>query len=99
MTIDRQEQITQLQDLLDEAVRPFLFELNNSDTREAVRAAVRDMLNVLDLADYTVVCDDSNNFPARLAENELWCDVAVKFDEENEFYYFPIRLREIKLSE
>jgi predicted metal-dependent TIM-barrel fold hydrolase len=43
--------------------------------------------------DYLVVCDDSNNTSSRIANNELWIDVAIQPIKAVEFIYIPIRLK------
>jgi hypothetical protein len=62
--------------------RTFLFEANNAYHRNLLVTGVK---NVLDYAksndgvdDYKIVCDDSNNTPERVQNNELWCDIYVK---------------------
>jgi hypothetical protein len=43
--------------------------------------------------DYLVVCDDTNNTPARIDANELWVDIAIEPTKAVEFIYIPIRLK------
>jgi hypothetical protein len=40
-----------------------------------------------------VVCDDSNNTPARIDANELWVDIAIEPVKSVEFIYIPLRLK------
>jgi hypothetical protein len=42
--------------------------------------------------DYLVVCDESNNTPARVDRNELWIDVAIEPVKAIEFIYIPVRI-------
>jgi hypothetical protein len=42
--------------------------------------------------DYVVVCDETNNTPARIAANELWVDVAIKPVNATEFTYIPVQI-------
>jgi len=42
--------------------------------------------------DYLVVCDESNNTPARIDRNELWVDVAIEPVKAIEFIYIPVRV-------
>jgi phage tail sheath protein FI len=44
------------------------------------------------LYDYLVVCDESNNTPARIDRNELWIDVAIEPVKAAEFIYIPVRV-------
>jgi hypothetical protein len=78
------------------ATRPFIFEPNDSLTRQEVAGVIQTLL--VDLVakrgvyDYIVVCDESNNTPARIDRNELWVDVAVEPVKAIEFIYIPLRL-------
>ena len=42
--------------------------------------------------DFAVVCDESNNTPARIDRNELWVDVAIEPTKAAEFIYIPVRI-------
>jgi hypothetical protein len=42
--------------------------------------------------DYLVVCDESNNTPARIDRNELWIDIAIEPVKAIEFIYIPVRV-------
>jgi hypothetical protein len=81
---------------LDNIVKPFLFEQNDVQTRASASTVVTGFLNGLvglrAVADYAVVCDESNNTPARIDANELWIDVAVKPLHAIEFIYIPVRI-------
>ena len=81
---------------LDILVRPFLFEPNDTITRNEVRNAVESFLLELvgqrALYDYLVVCDTSNNTPSRIDRSELWVDIAVEPVKAVEFIYIPVRL-------
>jgi len=81
---------------LNTLAQPFLFEPNDQQTRQAVTAAFNAFMGQLvglrALYDYSVVCDDSNNTPARISANELWIDVAIQPEVAIEFIYIPIRV-------
>jgi phage tail sheath protein FI len=51
-----------------------------------------DLVSKRGLYDYLVVCDESNNTPARIDRNELWVDVAVEPVKAAEFIYIPVRI-------
>jgi hypothetical protein len=40
-----------------------------------------------------VVCDESNNTPARIDRNELYVDVAIEPVKAVEFIYIPVRIK------
>jgi hypothetical protein len=88
--------ICYLRDRLAVATRPFLFEPNDSITRTQVRAVVQtllaDIMSKRGIYDYLVVCDESNNTPARIDRSELWIDVAIEPTKAVEFIYIPIRI-------
>ena len=78
------------------AARPFVFEPNDALTRQQIAGVVETLL--VDLVakrgvyDYLVVCDESNNTPARIDRNELWIDVAIEPVKAVEFIYIPVRI-------
>jgi hypothetical protein len=81
---------------LDVLARPFLFEPNDKITRNEIKNAVQKLLLELvgqrALYDFIVVCDESNNTPARIDRSELWVDVAIEPVKAVEFIYIPVRL-------
>jgi len=82
---------------LDTMSRGFLFETNDKITRDNMRDAVErfcgNLVTQRGLYDFLVVCDDSNNTPARIDRNELWVDVAIQPAKSVEFIYIPLRIR------
>jgi len=76
--------------------RPYLFEPNDENTRKNAKGTFDGFLgNILaqrGIYDYAVVCDTSNNTPARIDRNELWIDVAIEPTKAAEFIYIPIRI-------
>jgi phage tail sheath protein FI len=77
--------------------KPFLFEPNDAQTRNEIKAAVESLLIELvgqrALYDFIVVCDSSNNTSARIDQSELWVDVAIEPVKAVEFIYIPLRLK------
>ena len=88
--------IVHLRRQLDILARPFLFEPNDKITRNEIKNAVQSLLLELvgqrALYDFIVVCDESNNTPARIDRSELWVDVAIEPVKAVEFIYIPVRL-------
>ena len=74
----------------------FLFEPNDKITRDQFAAVLNRALNDLvakrGIYDYLVVCDTTNNTPDRIANNQLYADVAIEPMKDVEFIYIPIRL-------
>jgi hypothetical protein len=77
--------------------QPYLFEPNDSNTRNEIKSSVESLLLELvglrGIYDYIVVCDESNNTPSRIDRNELWVDVAIEPVKAVEFIYIPMRLK------
>jgi hypothetical protein len=76
--------------------RPFVFEPNDAFTRGQISTVTETLMNDLvtnrGIYDYSVVCDESNNTPARIDRNELWIDVAIQPVKAVEFIYIPVRI-------
>jgi len=76
--------------------RPYLFEPNDLTTRGNAKATFDGFLaNILaqrGVYDFAVVCDSTNNTPARIDANELYIDVAIEPTKAAEFIYIPIRI-------
>ena len=77
-------------------VKPFLFEPNDAQTRHEVKAALDAFMTELvgqrALYDFLVVCDSTNNTPARIDRSELWVDIAIEPVKAVEFIYIPLRI-------
>ena len=78
------------------AGRPYVFEPNDAFTRGQISNTIEslclDLVAKRGLYDYLVVCDESNNTPARIDRNELWVDVAIEPVKAAEFIYIPVRI-------
>lgn len=76
--------------------RSFVFEPNDTLTRDNLKAVVDNFLGDLvvkrGLYDFATVCDESNNTPDRINRNEMYIDVAIKPVKAAEFIYIPIRI-------
>lgn len=75
----------------------FLFEPNDKITRDQIAniisSAINDLVAKRGVYDYLVICDETNNTPARIARNELYVDIAIEPVKAVEFIYIPIRLK------
>jgi phage tail sheath protein FI len=82
---------------LQEIGKSFLFEPNDQITRtefsSAINSLMIDLVNKRGIYDYLVVCDLTNNTPARIDRNELWVDIAIEPVKAVEFIYIPLRLK------
>jgi phage tail sheath protein FI len=81
---------------LNVIAKPFIFEPNDTITRNEIKQQIEKFLLELvgqrALYDYLVVCDTSNNTPARIDANELHVDIAIEPVKAVEFIYIPLRL-------
>ena len=86
-----------LRSQLNVLAKPYLFEPNDKITRDEIKQAAESLLLELvgqrALYDFLVVCDESNNTPARIDRNELYLDIAVEPVKAVEFIYIPLRLK------
>ena len=82
---------------LNKLAKPYLFEPNDKVTRDEIKAAAEslclELVGQRALYDYLVVCDESNNTPARIDRNELYLDIAIEPVKAVEFIYIPLRLK------
>ena len=82
---------------LELLARPYLFEPNDKITRDQIKAAADafclELVSLRGLYDYLVVCDESNNTPARIDRNELYLDIAIEPVKAIEFIYIPLRIK------
>jgi hypothetical protein len=82
---------------LEEIGKQYLFEPNDQITRNEISNTINslmiDLIAKRAIYDYLVVCDLSNNTPARIDRNELWVDVAIEPVKAVEFIYIPLRIK------
>ena len=82
---------------LNEIGRNFVFEPNDQITRNEITNAIdglmQDLVAKRGLYDYLIVCDLSNNTPARIDRNELYVDIAIEPVKAVEFIYIPVRIK------
>lgn len=85
-----------LRERFDPLARPFIFEPNDKITRANVKQVFDSFLGELlakrAIYDFIVVCDETNNTPARIDRNELYVDVAIEPVKAAEFIYIPVRV-------
>lgn len=88
--------VAYIRERLQVLARPFVFEPNDALTRQQITGVVQtlfiDLVAKRGLYDYLVVCDTSNNTPARIDRNELYVDVAIEPVKAAEFIYIPVRI-------
>lgn len=82
---------------LNEIGKQFVFEPNDQITRDEISNAIEglmiDLVAKRGIYDYLVVCDLSNNTPARIDRNELYVDIAIEPVKAVEFIYIPVRIK------
>lgn len=88
--------ICYLKRVLRKGAFPFVFEPNDQNTRDNLKAAADGILNDVmakrGLYDFATMSNEENNTPQRIDNNELWLDVAIKPVKAAEFIYIPIRV-------
>ena len=89
--------VVYLRSQLNQLAKPYIFEPNDKITRDEIKGQVESLLLELvgqrALFDFLVVCDETNNTPARIDRNELYVDVAIEPVKSIEFIYIPLRLK------
>jgi len=82
---------------LEEIGKLYLFEPNDQITRNEItntcNSLMVDLIAKRAIYDYLVVCDLSNNTPARIDRNELWVDIAIEPVKAVSFIYIPLRIK------
>lgn len=82
---------------LNVLARPYIFEPNDRVTRQEIKQAVESLLlelvSLRAIDDFVVVCDESNNTPARIDRSELYVDIAIVPIKAVEFIYIPLRVK------
>ena len=86
-----------LRSQLKQLAKPYIFEPNDKITRDEIKQQVEslmvELVGLRAIYDYLVVCDESNNTPARIDRNELYVDIAIEPVKAIEFIYIPLRLK------
>lgn len=89
--------VAYIRNRLQEIGKSYLFEPNDQITRNQISSSINslmiDLLNKRGIYDYLVVCDLTNNTPARIDRNELWVDIAIEPVKAVEFIYIPLRIK------
>ncbi len=79
--------------------KPFIFEPNDKQTRSEIKnvceSLMLDLVSLRGIYDFIVVCDETNNTPSVIANNQLYVDIAVEPVKAVEFIYIPLRLKNV----
>jgi hypothetical protein len=79
--------------------KPFLFEPNDKQTRSEIKnvceSLMLDLVSLRGVYDFIVVCDETNNTPNVISNNQLYVDIAVEPVKAVEFIYIPLRLKNV----
>jgi hypothetical protein len=86
-----------LRSQLKQLAKPYIFEPNDKITRDEIKqqceSLMVELVGLRAIYDYLVVCDETNNTPARIDRNELYVDIAIEPVKAVEFIYIPLRLK------
>jgi hypothetical protein len=89
--------VVYLRSQLNQLAKPYLFEPNDKITRDEIKQQVEqlmvELVGLRALYDFLVVCDETNNTPARIDRNELYVDIAIEPVKAVEFIYIPLRIK------
>ena len=89
--------VAYLRGRLSDIAKTFVFEPNDQITRNeftnAVDGLMLDLVAKRGIYDYLIVCDLTNNTPARIDRNELYMDIAIEPVKAVEFIYIPVRIK------
>jgi phage tail sheath protein FI len=66
--------------------------MTRTQARSVCQTLLADIMSKRGIYDYVVVCDETNNTPARIDRNELWIDIAIEPVKAVEFIYIPVRI-------
>ena len=79
--------------------KPFIFEPNDKQTRSEIKnvceSLMLDLVSLRGIYDFIVVCDETNNTPSVISNNQLYVDIAVEPVKAVEFIYIPLRLKNV----
>ena len=82
---------------LNQIGKQYLFEPNDQITRTEISNTIVslmiDLVAKRGLYDYLVVCDNTNNTPTTIDQNQLWVDIAIEPVKAVEFIYIPLRIQ------
>jgi phage tail sheath protein FI len=67
--------------------------ITRDELKDVVDGVMRELVALRAITDYLIVCDKSNNTPARIDRNELYVDIAIVPTKAVEFIYIPLRLK------
>lgn len=85
-----------LKRVLRKGAFPFVFEPNDKITRDNLKAMadglLGDVMAKRGLYDFGTMCNEENNTPFRIDNNEMYLDVAIKPVRAAEFIYIPLRV-------
>ena len=89
--------VVYLRSQLNKLSKPYIFEPNDKITRDEIKQSAESLLLELvglrAIYDFLVICDETNNTPARIDRNELYLDIAIEPVKAVEFIYIPLRLK------
>lgn len=88
---DTLARIEEMTPRLETALMRYMFDTNDADLRSEVHETFTELLT-REGADFAIVCDESNNTVDRINNNELWVDLAVRFNDDEVYVFVPMRL-------
>jgi hypothetical protein len=83
--IEQKMIVREMSDKISDILTSYVYENNNIETRKFITEQCNDVLKDILFADFKVVCDESNNTDDIIDRNMLKCDIAFKFNIDDEF--------------
>lgn len=77
--------VRDMSDKISDILTSYGYKNNNIETRKFITEKCNDILKDMSFADFKVVCDESNNTADVIDRNKLKCDIAFKFNTDDEF--------------
>ena len=84
-TIEQKMIIREMSDKISDILKYCYYENNNIETRKFITEKCNDVLKDISFADFKVICDESNNTTDIIDRNMFKCDIAFKFNIDDEF--------------
>ena len=63
----------------------FVFEMNNIESRKFITTHIDKFLKSLDINDYEIVCNDTNNPAKMIDENKLLVEIYIQYQDGDEY--------------
>lgn len=84
-TVKQKMIVRDMSNKISDILTSYVYENNNIETRKNIIEKCNDALKDIPFANFKVICDESNNTADVIDRNKLKCDIAFKFNIDDEF--------------